>query len=733
VRVRSLLLGRLTALGLKPEVQVTTSRIRDSSIVRAATVRNVLARIPGTSPTGAIAVVAHYDAAPLSPGAGDNGVGLAMVLEASRTLLSGDPLRNDVIIVFTDADEVGQLGTRAFAEQHPWSDEVAVTVSVESRGPSGPAVLLEQLHGNGSFLEALGGDNHGHTASSLGQALSGRALESADPGTSAGHQPPTVSVTVLGGRAWEDQPQDVRQRVSERTLQHGGEQLLAAVRALGGLDLRRDLQSPGRMYLSLPRVGLVQYPSSWNAFVTLVLLLMWGLVGLLIRLRQGTRNGVLVGLGFGAATVGLSALSASGLMGVLGDIHPEYGLLHTALYHDAPHVVALAGVTLALASVLYGVARRFSRFDEVLLGGLAVPLGYVGWLTFATPAAAPSGQWPLGLALLAAALVAILGPRRGRSAWAWGLVLLLSVAVLVLVMPTLELAAWVWTLRSATALGALFGLSILLLLPVMDWLQRPRAWATPVVALAVSAALVGFYLPAVQGSVDHPEQTTLSYLTDQVAAADPILRGAPLDGDRSGARTVLGKWLTVPGPGEAWARSWVGDPLQGSSDPGTLLLESAARYEIAGTAPDARIAPPSVAVVSAAPAGDRMSVMLAVRSGLGGEMLGLVLPDDAGSEFTGVGNSSWPIGGIPTRRLVHWGVPDGGSLSIGVSTAAGTQRLEMVVLEHHLRPREVLGDYFFQRADSLVASGLLESDRVIQRTLVSVDLTAVPFSALPWE
>jgi hypothetical protein len=61
-------------------------------------------------------------------------------------------------------------------------------------------------------------------------------------------------------------------------------------------------------------------------------------------------------------------------------------------------------------------------------------------------------------------------------------------------------------------------------------------------------------------------------------------------------------------------------------------------------------------------------------------------------------------------------------LRVSVEVDPGVAEVTLVILEHHLRPREVLGSYFFQRADSLVANASLGSDRAIQRTRLSVPL-----------
>lgn len=716
-RVREVILGRLTALGLDPQVQVTTSFLRDSTSVRAATVRNVVARVPGSASTGAVALIAHYDGAPLSPAAGDNGLGVGTLLETARAVVSGQPLRNDVVLVFSDADELGRLGTRAFIEQHPWASDVALILSVESRGSNGPATLFESMPGNGGIVTDMAAAGVSRAGTSLASALRSQALEHVDqePPTDV----PTVALTSLGGRAWEHLARDTRDRVSERTLQQGGQELLALTRLVGTQDLRRELEGSEQVYLSLPRLGLVHYPRSWSLLTSLGLLLLWALMGWVIRLRRGTRNGVLVGMGVGAAVAGLSAFASSALFGALAGLHPEYGMLNTAFYRDGPHVLALAFAAFAVASVVYGFARRWCRIDEILWGALVTPLALSIWMVFAAPSAAPSVQWPMILALVAAWIVTVLGPRRGSSVWAWAVVLLLCGVALFLLVPELELIALSWTLRRATALGALFGVASVMMLPLMDWLQRPRVWATPALMLVAGAALVGLSLPAVQGSANHPEPTTLVYLTDEAAGPGPVLVGAAPTADTSRARTVLGKWLTVPGPGEAWARSWVGDPPTGGTDPGVLLIGPDSLYEVAGTAPDARLAPPLVRVVSSVAAAGRREVELDVESELGGEMIGVRVPDGVVGELTGVGNATWPPEATPVRSVVHWGAPESGPLRLRMSLAPGADESELLILEHHLRPTAILGDYFFQRADSLIANAALGSDRVIQRTLVS--------------
>ncbi|MCC3404806.1 MAG: M20/M25/M40 family metallo-hydrolase [Microcoleus sp. PH2017_10_PVI_O_A] len=76
---------------------------------------NVFAERKGTdSKAGAILVAAHYDTVPQSPGADDNATGVAAVLEVAR-LLGSRPTLRTLQVAFFDREEIGLLGSLAFA------------------------------------------------------------------------------------------------------------------------------------------------------------------------------------------------------------------------------------------------------------------------------------------------------------------------------------------------------------------------------------------------------------------------------------------------------------------------------------------------------------------------------------------------------------------------------------------------------------------------------------------
>jgi Zn-dependent M28 family amino/carboxypeptidase len=89
---------------------------------------NVVGRIAGTQSSGAVLLTAHLDSVAESPGATDDGSGVAVLLETARALVSGAPMPNTVMFLFTDFEEGGTVGAEKFITRHPWAQNVRVVI-----------------------------------------------------------------------------------------------------------------------------------------------------------------------------------------------------------------------------------------------------------------------------------------------------------------------------------------------------------------------------------------------------------------------------------------------------------------------------------------------------------------------------------------------------------------------------------------------------------------------------
>ena len=75
-RVRDYLVSEFQGIGLNPQVQSMTATNHFHGY-RASEVHNIIVKIPGSDPTGGIALMTHYDSSPNSHGASDAGNGVA--------------------------------------------------------------------------------------------------------------------------------------------------------------------------------------------------------------------------------------------------------------------------------------------------------------------------------------------------------------------------------------------------------------------------------------------------------------------------------------------------------------------------------------------------------------------------------------------------------------------------------------------------------------------------------
>lgn len=120
-RTAGLIERALTELGCEVQTQpvIWAPRLRPEGDepVRSVESRNIWVDLPGTDLPGEVLVIAaHYDAVDGTPGADDNGTGVAAALEIAR-VLKATPLRRTVRILFPTAEEVGLVGARRYADE----------------------------------------------------------------------------------------------------------------------------------------------------------------------------------------------------------------------------------------------------------------------------------------------------------------------------------------------------------------------------------------------------------------------------------------------------------------------------------------------------------------------------------------------------------------------------------------------------------------------------------------
>jgi len=517
-RVRAYLLQALGRIGVPAEVQETTGI--GTRYAAAGRVRNVVARLAGAEPGPAVLLLAHYDAVPVAPGAGDDASGSAVLLETLRALRAdgGGRLRHDVIALFADAEEAGLLGAAAFVREHPWARDVAVTINVEARGTHGPSLMFETGAGNLDVARELRGAP-AVRATSLSTAVYRRLPNDTDLSELFLLDRPALNFAFIGGVDRYHTSEDDVAHLDPRSVQHHGDHVLAMARAFASEPLPRPV-TPDAVFFDFPALGLVVYPERWAVPLAVIALVVAVTGVILLRRREPAwLRGVLIGAGATCLSTLLAAALAFAVVMVAGRVHAMIGSGRAD--QSAAYAAAAALVALAATAASWGLARRWA--DERSLHAGAV----IAWaaLSLLVAVALPGGSflftWPL---LLAAA--AFLASLRWQGAVAHAADGTAGFLVLLLVVPITWLMG-VTALglgQGSVLIGAICALVAWLLAPVLV-LLGDRSWKVAGTAGAAALALVLIGVLTNRTTAANPAGTTISYIAD-ADSGSAVLTGA---------------------------------------------------------------------------------------------------------------------------------------------------------------------------------------------------------------
>ena len=172
------------------------------------------------------------------PGAGEDASGCATLLEAARALTaSGRPLANDVVFLFSDAEEVGSMGAEAFVREHPWAKDVGVVINIDPAGQLGPDTVTDISPDDYWLISQVSQVVPDPLANSLMPEVyrgSGSGNDFTTVFRTAGY--PGVEIGCRGG-AYYHTPLDTSASVHLDSLQHQGLYALSLARRFGDLDL----------------------------------------------------------------------------------------------------------------------------------------------------------------------------------------------------------------------------------------------------------------------------------------------------------------------------------------------------------------------------------------------------------------------------------------------------------------------------------------------------------------
>ena len=378
-RVREYIVEQLNGLGLETEIQ--EGFIMNTKWKSLDKPKNILAKIKGSGNGKSLLLLSHYDSA-LTPsfGASDAGSGVVTILETIRAFqASAKTPTNDIIVLFTDAEEVGLDGARLFVKNHPWAKNVGIALNFEARGSGGPSnMIVETNSGNKNLINAfMEADVKFPVASSLMYSIYKMLPNDTDSTVlRQGGDIDGFFFAFIDDHFDYHTANDNFENLDRNTLQHQGEYLLPLVHYFADADLSSLKSSEDHVYINVPILKMISYPFAW-----IIPMLILAISVFTILIVYGLKKKVLSGKTIARSFVPfLLAFVSCGLIGFYGwklllVLYPQYSeIQHGFTYNGHTYISFFVLVSLA---ILFGVYHRYSKKTN-LASLLIAPL--IFWL-----------------------------------------------------------------------------------------------------------------------------------------------------------------------------------------------------------------------------------------------------------------------------------------------------------------------------------------------------------------
>ncbi len=457
-------------------------------------------------------LLSHYDSnLHSSLGASDAGSGVATILESVRAFLShGKKPKNDIIILISDAEELGLIGAQFFVDKHPWAKDVGLVLNFEARGSGGPSyAFIETNRGNQNLLrEFIAANPEYPMANSLYYSI--YKLLPNDTDLTVFRENRDIdgfNFAFIDDHYDYHTTLDSYERLDKNTLAHQGSYLMPLLHHFGDADLNHLKSQNDFVYFNMPFFGMVSYPFEW----------IWPMFGLaailfIVLIIYGFRKQVLQTRGILAGFLPLLiSLAINGIVGfyawtMLKVVYPGYqDVLHGFTYNGHTYIAAFVLFSIAVCFGSYYKFRKIPVADLlvapllfwiVLCGLLA---GYLeGASFFIVPV----------LALLTAWYI-ILNQKKPHLF----LMVFLALPAIWLFSPLIDGVVVGLGLKMLVASTLLTTLSFFLLLPVFGFYSNKKSLATIGFVLffggLISAHFAsGFY-------ADTPKPSSLVYIVNE--------------------------------------------------------------------------------------------------------------------------------------------------------------------------------------------------------------------------
>jgi len=375
--VRAYIVAQLEDMGLEVTLQEGYTAGDWANYSKAV---NIVTKIQGSGEGKALLLLSHYDSSPHSSlGASDAGSGVATILEGIRAYLETKATpKNDIIIVITDAEELGLNGADLFANRHAWTKEIGLVLNFEARGSGGPGnMFMETNRGNEKLLkEFVAANPHFPVTNSLAYSIYKMLPNDTDLTVFREDQDiEGFNFAFIDDHFDYHTVRDSYTRLDRKTLTHQGSYLMPLLTHFSEADLGSLKSLNDYIYFNIPVFKIVSYPFDWIWPMWLLALSIF-VVLLIVGFKKGILHIKEVFLGFVPMLI---TLLINGVLGyfawsLLTTLYPGYkDILQGFTYNGHTYILACVLVSLAIC------LQAYHRFKKISIPNLLVAPAFL-WL-----------------------------------------------------------------------------------------------------------------------------------------------------------------------------------------------------------------------------------------------------------------------------------------------------------------------------------------------------------------
>lgn len=504
--------NELLNLGLQPSIQEGFVMTEKGTLVKA---KNIIAKIKGTQNSKALLLLSHYDSAPhnASLGASDDASGIATILEEIRAFLhSKTPHKNDIIILFSDAEEIGLNGAALFSQQHPWAKNIGVILNFEARGASGPSyMLLETNKGNAKMIENFADAQVKFPVSNSLMYSIYKMLPN-DTDLTVFRENNNIqgyNFAFIDSHYYYHTSLDNAQNLSKTTLAHQGSYLMPLLHHLSNKNLSTLNTTEDEVYFNVP-FRFIHYPFSYNLpllFGTIALffiVIIFGLGKQLVKFPELIK-------GFVPLFIAIIACGIFGFVGwkLLLLLYPQYTeILHGFTYNGHEYLYAFISGALGICFYIYRKNYIKNTEQQYTIAPLFLWLIINAFIAYKLPGGSYFILPVIGSILMLGYYIFTQKPNMVFN-------LICSIPSIIILVPFIQMLPIGLGLKFLVASTILTALTFALLLPILGNFIQKKWLATLFALLSISFLVKAHTKSEFTNSQPKPNSLNYVYLADQ--------------------------------------------------------------------------------------------------------------------------------------------------------------------------------------------------------------------------